>query len=178
MLTISIGVSFSTVASFVQTDVNKKEMQQVASQVSLNLIEIATLTNSSGYAPMTLVKTMALPSEVSGRAYFVELVNETSQGKGYAVKVSLVSQPSVNVESPLPFNSTSGQTIVVTSPQNWAGTSCSLQQDIVPCSKPSVTYINEINGNRESIVYGGSNSTVWAYQEPGVLYMGIGYLKK
>lgn len=178
MLTISVGVSFATVTAFVQTDINKKEMSQVAAHVSLNLVEIATLTNSSGYAPVTMVKTLDFPTDVGGRAYLIELVDATSQGQGYLVRVSLVAQRGTSVDSLLPINSTVtlGQTVVVTTRnQEWYSVS---NDDIVPGSQPAVTYVSELDGKNESAVYGGDNAVVWARQdENNVLYMGIGHLK-
>ncbi len=171
LLSISIGVSFNNVASFVQTDVSKKEMNQIATHVSLNLVEVATLTNSSGYT-LTLVKTIGLPSDIGGKAYFVQLVDATSQDKGYLVKVTLRSQRGVSVESFLPINSTSivSQMSVVNNRNPAWG-------DTVPGSRPTVTYTTDLDGTVDAVVYGGNNAVVWARQEENMLYMGIGYLK-
>ena len=173
MLTISIGFGFSNVSFFVQTDINKKEMAQVASQVSLSMIEIAALSHSSERS-RTLVKAIDLPTDISGRGYYVKLIDETNQSKGYSVEVSLVSQSGIKINSFLPFNSISNQTVVVTSNQTWPGTSCSVSLYVVPCSKPEVTYIHVLNGNLEAVVFGGSNPVVWAFEDLGISYIGIG----
>jgi hypothetical protein len=166
VLTIGIGISFTLVSSYVQADINKKELAQVADYVSLNLVEIAILTNSSNYAPITMVKTINPPTELGGRAYTIELINATNQGKGYLVRASLVTQPNVNVESIIPLNSTAlmGQMIVAAASNSpWGGA-------YVPDSKPAITYATKL--------YGGNNAVVWArQQESNLLYLGIGYLK-
>jgi len=166
ILTLSISLGFSTVSSYVQTDINKKEMAQVASHVSLNMIEIAALSHSSNYT-RTLVKTISLPTEINGRGYLVRLIDETNQSKGYSVEVSLVSQSGVKIQSFLPFNSKTNQTVVVTTLQiMW------VSGDKVPYTTPDeVTYVN---GDGEAIVFGGNNAVVWAFEDSGVIYIGIG----
>ena len=161
-----------SVASYVQKDINKKEMAQIASNVSVKLMEIAILATSSNFT-IPLVKTIDIPTEVGGRAYFVELVNASAQGKGYLVMVSLVAEPSANVNSSLPFNSTiTGLPIHVTTSLNplWGGATWD-----APARYPAVTYIN---GDLKSAVYGGNDAVVWARKDgQGILYLGIGYLK-
>ncbi len=112
-----------------------------------------------------MIKTIKLPVELGGRAYAVELIDATSQGKGYLVRAFLAAQPTVYVESAVPFNNTAivSQTVVTTtSSPPWGGTT-------VLDSEPTVTYAN--------IVYGGNNAVVWARQDTSRLYVGIGYLK-
>jgi hypothetical protein len=181
MLTISISLAFSTVSSYVQTDISKKEMAQVADHVSLNLMEVATLTNSSTL-DTTIVKTIDLPAEVGGRAYFVELINATNEGKGYVVQVGLVSQLSVNVNSSLPISTLPTKTVNVTTVRisSWEPT----WNITVFKSQPLVKYLNtDTKGFEKAIVYGGTSSVglipvVWACQDQGVLYMGIGTYQK
>jgi hypothetical protein len=173
-LTISIGVAFTSVSSFVETDISEKAMAQVAAHVSVNLVEIATLTNSSNY-DINLTKTIDLPAEAGGRAYYVELVNATDEGKGYLVRVSLVSQPRVNVNSTLPFNSsTTVDTVVVATTQLPA-----LGTTIVRDTYPEITYVDS---DMKAIIFGGTEAAgripvVWAVHKDGILYMGIGWYR-
>jgi hypothetical protein len=105
-LIIAVGLTYTTITSYIEADVTKKQLEQIAEYVSLNLVEIINLVDFSNYQTAKMNKTLKLPSDLSGKAYLIKLVNETEGEEGYYVYVQLVTQQDVYARSHIPLNST------------------------------------------------------------------------
>lgn len=145
-LVISASLAYIVIASFVEADVLKSQLNQIAEYVSLNLAEMINLVNfadvSSVYAMM---KVLNLPPDLGGRAYTIELIKEPDGG--YWVKTQLVTMPHITSTSSIPVNSTRTKIILVTS----------LNENNVPGnSEKTLQLIDGTTFQYASMVYGGT----------------------
>lgn len=105
-LVISVGFYFYILSSYVQVDILKQQLGDAAEYVSLNLVEIVTLVNASNQPYVIMVKAIEMPTDIGGRAYVVEIINQTDLGKGCYVHVYMLSRPDIEAESLIPLNAT------------------------------------------------------------------------
>ena len=113
-LLISTGLAYSIITSYVETEITKQQMDQIAEHVALNLVEIVNLVNFANFLNnATMMKTLKLPSDL---ACLITLVNETGQGRGYCVVAQIAGRNGVSGTAQIPINSTqSGLTFMVDS---------------------------------------------------------------
>ncbi|MEM2126904.1 MAG: hypothetical protein QW638_05445 [Candidatus Bathyarchaeia archaeon] len=104
-LIIATGFSYTMITTYIETEVQRRQLHQVAEYVALNLVELMSLVNFSNYSSVEPVfKVLKLPKELGGRPYIIELLNETSQGRGCYVRARLADREDVEESSPLPVN--------------------------------------------------------------------------
>jgi hypothetical protein len=101
-LIISAGLFYSIFTSFVQDSNREKQLGQISETVALNLVEMINLVKFSKDSSDYLIKIIDLPTEVGGRSYKIQLVNETNQG--IYVHTFLTTQQTVSADSTIPYN--------------------------------------------------------------------------
>ncbi len=114
-LVISITLAYQIVVDYVETNVLKAQLKQVAEYVSMNLVNLITLTEFA-YGDLStltvMTKSLNLPEDLGGNPYRIRLINE--EGNCY-VQAELVIRTDLTAESPIPLNSTKTRVIIVTS---------------------------------------------------------------
>jgi len=114
-LVIAAGLSYTIITSYIETEVTKTQLNQIAENVALNLVEIINLVNFAKYSTTeAMMKILKLPSDLGGKAYTIQLVNETSQNQGYYVRTQLVTRKDITAKSPIPINSTQTRLLIIT----------------------------------------------------------------
>jgi hypothetical protein len=101
-LIISAGLFYTIFTSFVQDSNREKELGQISENVALNLEEMINLIKFSKYSSDYIIKIIDLPTDVGGRAYKIQLVNDN--GSLY-VHAFLTTQQTVSADSTIPYNS-------------------------------------------------------------------------
>ena len=101
-LVISAGLFYAVFTSFVQDDNRKKVLGQTSETVALNLEEMINLVKFSKYSSDYMIKIIDLPTDVGGRAYKIQLVNESNR---LFVHTFLANQQTLNANSTIPYNS-------------------------------------------------------------------------
>ena len=106
-LVISAGLFYTIFTSFVQDDNRKKELGQISENVALNLEEMINLIKFSKYSSDYMIKIIDLPTDVGGRSYQMQLVNDTNNdtNRGLYVHTFLTTQQTVSADSTIPYNS-------------------------------------------------------------------------
>jgi len=165
-LVIAAGLSYTIITSYIETEVTKQQLNQIAENVALNLIEIITLVNFANYTGNVQMKILELPSDLGGKAYTIQLINETSQNQGCYVQTQLVTRKDITAKSLIPVNSTQTHLKLVTDEE---GT----QQ--VRGENTKIIYYS-------GMVYGGTQDiqdiVVWAWKESlWTTWVGIGLWK-
>jgi hypothetical protein len=112
-LVIAVGLSYTIITSYIEAEVARTQLEQIAEHVSLNLVEIVSLVNFANYTGNTQMKIIKLPTDLGGKAYMIRLVNET--GQGCYVKAQLATRNDVTASSPVPINSSETQLRLITS---------------------------------------------------------------
>jgi hypothetical protein len=102
-LVISAGLFYTIFTTFVQDDNRKKELGQISENVALNLEEMINLIKFSKYSSDYMIKIIDLPTDVGGRSYQIQLVNDTN--RGLYVHTFLTTQQTVSADSTIPYNS-------------------------------------------------------------------------
>jgi len=102
-LVISAGLFYTIFTTFVQDDNRKKELGQISENVALNLEEMINLIKFSKYSSDYMIKIIDLPTDVGGRSYKIQLVNDTN--RGLYVHTFLTTQQTVSADSTIPYNS-------------------------------------------------------------------------
>jgi hypothetical protein len=115
-LVIAVGLSYTVLASYIEAEVARTQLEQIAEHVSLNLVEIVSLVNFANETGNVQMKIISLPSDLGGKAYLVRLINET--GKGCFVQAELVTRNDVVASSIIPINSYETQLKLVTDGEN------------------------------------------------------------
>jgi len=116
-LIIAVGLAYTIITSFIEADVNKKQLNQIAEHVALNLVEVISLTNFANFmSNETMMKVLKLPFDLGGKAYLIKLVmfNETGESQGYYVQTQLVTRNDITAKSLIPLNTTQTQQTLVT----------------------------------------------------------------
>lgn len=119
-LLICVSLAYNIITESMQTEVRKQQLQQVAENVALNLVEVITLdhfSNSIG----NVTRTLDLPLELAGKTYVVQIFNDTSKPNSCFVKVYLATMPYVNATSPIPLNATQSQIALETDSTIYGG---------------------------------------------------------
>ncbi|MEM0253075.1 MAG: hypothetical protein QXK78_00705 [Candidatus Bathyarchaeia archaeon] len=152
-LVITVGLAYTTTASYVEMEVAKVQLKQIAEHVSLNLIEVISLVSFANY-PSRQIKGIDLPTDIGGKAYMVKLM--VKEGKCY-VRAELATEVTYT-ESLIPIKP---------------------DEDIKFLTE--VEFIQGENGEIYSgIIYGGnSNTFVWAelMRPNGEIIAGLGWRK-
>ena len=108
-LIIASGLSYSVFTSYIEAEVLRRQLNQVAEHVALNLVEVVSLVNFSNYSSVEpIFKVLKLPQDLGGRSYIIELVNETSRGGGCYVRARLATRGDVYASSPILLGQGSG----------------------------------------------------------------------
>lgn len=106
-LILAAGFSYTVFTSFMEAEVYRRQLHQVAEYVALNLVELINLVNFSNHSSKyPIFKVLRLPHALGEKAYIIELLNLTSQGKGCYVKARLVTRNDVEAYSPILINTT------------------------------------------------------------------------
>jgi len=101
-LVISTGLFYAVFTSFVQDENRKKVLGQISENVALNIEEMINLGKFSKYSSDYLIKIIDLPTDVGGKAYKIQLVNESNR---LFVHTFLATQQTLNANSTIPYNS-------------------------------------------------------------------------
>lgn len=143
-LVISASLVYYIFTSAAETDIKKQQLSQITENTALNLAEMINLVTFANYTYEPMIRIMHLPVDLSGSTYTIELVNETSQGKGYLIRANLTSNQHITASSFLPSNSVENLRIYTdsTTRQMTAG----IQGTTIICS---------------NVVYGKSGIVVW-----------------
>jgi len=142
-LVISVTLAYQIVVDYVETNVLKAQLKQIAEYVSMNLVNIITLTEFA-YGDVStstvMSKSLKLPKDISGKTYRVRLVNE---GGNCYVQAELITRTDLTAKSSIPLNSAKTRVIIVTG-------EIQLPDDSITPS---------------SVVYGGNpNIVVWCWK--------------
>ncbi len=104
-LIIAAGFSYTVITSYIEAEVQRRQLHQVAEYVALNLVEVISLVNFSNYSSVEPVfKVLKLPRELGEKPYIIELLNETIEGRGCYVRARLAEGEGVAATSPIPVN--------------------------------------------------------------------------
>lgn len=151
-LVITVGLAYTTTASYVELEAAKVQLKQIAEHVSLNLIEVISLVSFANY-PNKQIKGIDLPTDIGGKAYAVKLM--IKEDKCY-VRAELATGTAY-AESLIPINSNESIRFLT-----------------------EIEFIQGEHGKIYSgIVHGGNNAFVWAELiRPGEgLVAGLGWMK-
>ena len=163
-LVASAGFAYTIITSFIDTDVNTERLQQVSEVVASNLVEIMNLAKFAKYSDTNMTKNIDVPSDLAGKAYEIQLVNDAGQ---WIVRSYLVTNNHVSSDSKIPLSS-ADVTISLWTEQTVHEMVVGLDQSII-----------HISGT----VYGGNQIVVWAWpnwnpidESPSNLKIGIGWI--
>lgn len=149
-------LSYTVITDFLQSDIRHQQLQQVAENVALNLVEITNLANFGNSANGTMTRTLHLPADLAEKTYIIQIVNDTSQLNSCYIKAYLVTSPTVSAMSIIPLQANQSQVTLITDSGSLAG-------------NQNIAYGSEL--------YGGADSTVvWAWKGSGTTWAGIGRL--
>jgi hypothetical protein len=101
-LIISAGLFYSIFTSYVQDSNREKQLGQISETVALNLVEMINLVKFSKYSSDYMIKIIDLPTDLNGRVYKIQLVNDTN--RGFYVHTFLTTQQTVSADSTIPYN--------------------------------------------------------------------------
>jgi hypothetical protein len=157
-LIVSVGLAYNIITDSLQTDIRKQQLQQVAENVAQNIVEIINLANFGNLGNGTLTRVLDLPSDLSGKVYLIQIVNDTKQQNNCYIKTCLDTRRDVTATSLIPLQSSQSHVDLITSNGTLAG------------SRARVIQYN-------ATIYGGRNDTVvWAWKGTDITWAGIGRL--
>jgi|YelNatPaOPRAMG01_1025707.scaffolds.fasta_scaffold20622_4 hypothetical protein len=111
-LVLAVGLAYNIITSYVEANVTRAQLSQIAENVSMNLVEIISLTDfESPLTNETMMKNVNLPADIGGKAYVIKLVDAGTQASGYYVQAELVTRPDLNARAMVPINSTNKVTL-------------------------------------------------------------------
>lgn len=152
-LVITVGLAYTTTASYVEAEAAKVQLKQISEHVSLNLVEVISLVSFANY-PSKQIKGIDLPTDIGGKAYMVKLM--VKEDKCY-VRAELATGI-VYTESLIPIKPNENVRFLT-----------------------EMEFIQGENGEIYSgIIYGGnSNTFVWAelIRPDGEMVAGLGWKK-
>ncbi|MEM4727653.1 MAG: hypothetical protein QXD04_05305 [Candidatus Bathyarchaeia archaeon] len=106
-LIMSAGYSYTLITSYMEAQILRGQLQQIAEYVALNLVEVINLVKYTNRSePQPTYKLLKIPKDLGGRAYIIELKNETAGGKGYYIRARLLIREDVEAFSIIPINTT------------------------------------------------------------------------
>lgn len=114
-LVVTVGVAYQATVSYIEANVYKSQLGQIAESVALNLVEVVSLTQFGGALEnQTLIKTVNLPIDLNERAYMIRVVvvNETGQGTRYYLQAELVTRRDIYSRALIPISSNSTNVIL------------------------------------------------------------------
>lgn len=160
-LVVAAGFSYSTIGSYIEVEVKRKQLNQIAENVALNLVEIVNLVNFANFLNnQTMLKILNLPSDLP---YSIALVNETDQGRGYSVRAEILGRNDIVGQASIPLNSTMTQVLLAIN--SW-GTLQVRGEDAKTVQYSDIVY----SGAQEIVVWG------WR-RDSDTTFAGIGVLK-
>lgn len=157
-LMISVGLAYNIETSFVQQDISQQQLAQVSEMVALNIADTVNLANFANFGNFTRNNTVMislnLPLDLAGRAYAVQLMNETGDNQRYNVNSYLLDQHTTNASATVPFNS--------------AQDSVQLTTDVTDAGNLYWIETGVEAVTSSIVVYGGnSRAVVWAWKGEG-----------
>lgn len=168
-LVISAGLSYNIITAFVRNDNQRKELSQISENVALNIEEMINLVKfakfSSNFSDY-LVKIIDLPTEVGGKSYQIQLLNDSLQLK---VRSFLTEDASTSADSTIPFNSGDIPLRLNTTATTYT-IRVGIGNTLITCS---------------GTVYGKNGTVIWAYPDwrgstggsPSNITIGIGWVR-
>ena len=170
-LVISTGLFYAVFTSFVQDENRKKVLGQISENVALNLEEMINLVKFSKYSSDYMIKIMDLPTDVGGRAYQIQLVNDSNR---FVVHTFLATQQTLNANSTIPYNS--GEI-----PLKWNATDPMRETD--PVYEITVG-VDNLKIACSGTIYGKNGAVIWANLDwdyltavPVSITIGIGWVE-
>jgi hypothetical protein len=165
-LIISASLFYTIFTGSVQDDNRKKQLVQISENVSLNLEEMINLAKFSRYSIDNMSKIIDLPTDIDGKTYEVQLVDDPIQG--FIVHSFLATSPSISSDSTIPYNS-AGTPLKLETTQNPYPMTIGVNQQKIVCS---------------GTVYGKNGTVVWANIDwtgsngdaPRQIIIGLGWL--
>lgn len=159
-LVISISLAYWIIVDYVEVNVLRAQLEQIAEYVSMNLVNLISLTEFAYgdlSSPTIMIKTLNLPENLNEKPYLIKLIIEG--GKCY-VKAELAARKDIYAKSPIPLNSTRAHVIIATE-ENISEISGIFPEETIRIS---------------AIIYGGNPSIVvwcWKY-DSDTMYAGLG----
>jgi len=155
-LLVSVGLAYNIITDSAQTEVRQHQLSQISQNVALSLVEIVTLANFGNSYNGTMTRSLNLPTDLAGKAYAVQICNDTSQQDNCFIKVYLAASPTISATSIIPIQASQS--------------GVSLRTDSGALNEnQNITY--------GPVIYGGSNDTVvWAWKGSGTTWAGLGRL--
>lgn len=121
-LVISATLAYQVVVGYVETNILKSQLKQVAEYVSLNIVSLVNLVEFA-YGELsteTVTKDLNLPVDLGGKSYLVRIVKE---GDAWCVEAALATRADLNAKSPIPLSSTRALVRFITDPSSADGPS-------------------------------------------------------
>lgn len=116
------AMAYTIITSYIESDVKKQQLKQIAENVALNLVEMANLVNFENlFADRNVTKTIDVPTDLGGNVYLIELMNGIEEGQGFYVHAYLLTKNEINAHSPIPLNSNSTELLISTYNQVYSG---------------------------------------------------------
>lgn len=161
-LAVSLVLAYYIIVSSVETNVLKTQLNQVAEYVSMsisNVISLVDFTYGKFKENVTVSKSLNLPTDLSGKAYIVRLVNETG---GFYVLAEIPGRSDLYAKSPIPIRSSVNIQIV--------------KERIAIIREHGIIMIPEdFTIKPSNYIYGGNpNAVVWCEYGGNTLYIGLG----
>ena len=177
-LVAAAGISYQVFASYIEANVYKTQLGQIAESIASNLIEVISLADFGGTVTtnQTLIRTINLPTSLNERAYLVRVVNisEVGTGEKYYVQAELVTRKDIYARALIPVSSNSN---IILYTEGFADYNIN----------GTVTFL--VRGGKGGLVrpfgslYGGASNfqdsyfVVWSWKyqtDPPIIYAGIG----
>ncbi len=122
-LVIAASLAYATITSYIETDVRRQQLKQIAEHVALNLVEIVNLVNFENlFVDENVTKSLSLPLDLGGHAYLIHLVDETDQSGGYYVDAYLLTRGDISAQSPIPLTTNQSHLVISCSETVYGGT--------------------------------------------------------
>lgn len=164
-LVTSVGLFYSVFTSSVQDENRKTVLGQISESVALNIEEMVNLAKFSKYSNDYLVRIIDFPMDVGGRAYKIQLVNESNR---LFVHTFLATQQSLNANSTVPYNS--GEI-----PLKWNTTDSIYKIDVG---------VDNLTIACSGTIYGKTGAVIWANLDwdyltalPASITIGLGWVE-
>ena len=165
-LIISTGLFYTVYTTYVQDDNRKKELGQISENVAVNFEEMINLAKFSKYSTDYMVKIIDLPLDVGGRAYEIQLMNNSKNG--LYVHAFLATQNTVSSDSTIPYNA-GGIPLKLETTENLPDITAGADNLIIA---------------RSGSVYGKNGTAIWASLDwsdsgdsPNLITIGIGWVE-
>jgi hypothetical protein len=159
-LVISVALAYTIIVDYVEANVLKPQLKQIAEYVSMNIVNLISLTEFAyGESPSSTVvtKTLKIPRNLNEKAYLVRLVNE---GGNCYVEVKLVARGDIYATSPIPLNSTRARVTIAATEEKI--------NEVISGGFPDNTI------TLTTTVYSGNlNILIWCWKN-GTIYAGLG----